>query len=260
MKKILSKVNDKLNKIFDKIENRKELKKWNKLIEKACKKNSVKNSLFIKMYKGIQKEVLLRVNREDFENPENITSFKQTPLNAIVRQRIYDLNREFIFLINGEFPNSLYALTRQMIELYIRLIQCRYDKKLVEKLISEERQRGSIKGEINLLKQKVKLPYVKEMKGSKFLDSVINWFYYFSDLFHVSGISFSQNMWIFNEEKKNTRLYVQDPKLKRGEKLLIFLKKGSVGNTQYFTIIHQFYTFSGMCMNELKLMEDQEED
>ena len=38
------------------------------------------------------------------------------------------------------------------------------------------------------LKGKIDFSYVKGVDSKKFLDSILSWFYYFSNLFHLSGI------------------------------------------------------------------------
>jgi len=240
---------------FDEWENKKELNKWNKLIKKACKKYSIRNKQFLFMYSSIQKEFLERINDRDLDGVHGKEDFKDTLFNTIVEQRIYDLNREFIFLVNGEFHNSLYALTRQIVEIYIRLIQCRYDRAMLKRLLEEERQKTPIKNTIENLKKKATFPYLKETKDDKFLESVLGWFNYFSNLYHFSGISLSQNMWVSNEYNSSTKLYIQQPKLEKGDSLLIFSKKSVVTDKRYRILIHQFYTFTGLSIKELKLLE-----
>jgi len=258
MIKILQKLDDWIDKKLDSWDNKNEVKKWNKLIKKACKKHYIQDKRFVDMYLAVQKEILEQVNNRIPEGMQEKEKSKNIPFNTIIKQKIYDLNREFILLINGEFHNSAFALTRQIIEIYIRLIQCRYEKKLINKLMEEERQKSTIKNTIEELKKKVKFSYVREIDSQKFLDSVLNWFNYFSNFFHLSGIGLSQNMWIFNEEKNLTRLYIEDPVLKEGELLMIFSKKAVIHDKQYFTLIHQFYTFTDGCLKELKLLGETE--
>ena len=253
--KIFSKLDKWAEEKADAWGNRMELAKWNKLIRKACKKYWIKNRVFLEMYKSIQKDVLKEVNAKSIEAIEDKENFKHIPFNIIVKQRIYDLNREFVFLANGEFHNSLYALTRQMVELYIRLIQCRSDKTIITKLIDEERQKLPIKEAIKNLKGKIKFPYLKDTDADKFLDSALAWFNHFSNLYHISGISLSQNMWVSKKDEVLTRLYIEKPKLEEGDKLLIFSKRAVVSDEQYKILIHQFYTFTGLSIREIKLLE-----
>jgi hypothetical protein len=256
---MLKRIGETLDKHFDRFENKMELKKWNKLIKRACKQHFIKNKLFIDMYTGIQKDVLNLVNEKGQEGVfSKEESFKHTPFSTIIKQRIYDLNREFIFLVNGEFHNSLYALTRQIVEIYIRLIQCRYDNTLLDRIVKEERQKLTIKDTIISLKKKAKFPYLKDTDESKFLESTLSWFNYFSNLYHLSGISLSQNMWVSPKDEFVTKLYIEKPKLNEGDKLLIFSKKSVVTDEQYKILIHQFYTFSGLSIREIKLLEEQD--
>lgn len=255
--KILSKLDQWADKKFDAWENKKELKKWNKLILKSCKKYWIKEELLRKMYMGIQKDVLEEVNNKGSKEVHSLQDFRNSPFNIIIKQRIYDLNREFVFLINGEFHNSLYALTRQICELYIRLIYCRYDNSSIKKLTDEKKQSLVIADVIKNLRGKVSFPYLKDTENNKFLDSTLTWFYYFSNLYHVSGVSLSQNMWVTKEDEPSTRLYIDKPKLEEGDRLLIFSKKSVVTNEQYKILIHQFCTFSGLSITELKLLEEQ---
>jgi hypothetical protein len=252
--KPIQKLDEWADKIFDYFDHKSELKKWNKLIKKACKKHYIKNKQLIQMYLSIQKDVLSKFNKKIKEGIQEKNNFEDTPFNTIIIQKIYDLNREFILLVNGEFHNSAFALTRQIIEIYIRLIQCRYDRNLIKKLIEEKRQKSPIKNTIENLKKEATFSYVKGVDSKKFLDSTLNWFEHFSNLFHLSGIGLSQNMWVFNEDTNLTRFYIQDPNLKEGEKLIIFSKKAAVQKEQYFELIHQFYTFTDGCLKELKLL------
>jgi len=257
MIKLLQKLESWANDKFDRWDNKKELKKWNRLIKKACKKNFIRNEMILNMYYSIQKEVLEKVNDRGQEGIYNKEQIKNTPFSTIIKQRIYDLNREFIYLINGEYHNSLFALTRQMTELYILLLYCRYKKPKIDNLLKEKRQTEAITNIVNSMKKKINTPYVKEVSSEKFVESALNWFYFFSNMYHISGSSLSQNMWIWNEEKNSTRLYVDDPNLKEGEKLLIFSKKSSVHHKEYQIIIHQFYTFTGVALTELKLLGEE---
>lgn len=260
MIKVLQKLDDLADKTFDYFDHRSELKRWNKLIKKVCKKHYIKNKQLIHMYLSIQKDMLDKVNRKIKEGIQDKSNFENTQFNTIIVQKIYDLNREFILLINGEFHNSAFALTRQIIEIYIRLIQCRYNRNLIKKLLEEERQKDAMKNIVEELKKKAQLPYVKGIDSEKFLDSTLNWFYFFSNFFHLSGIGLSQNMWVWNEKENSTRPYFKDPKLKDEERLIIFTKKSALPDERiYFDIIHQFYTFTDGCLKELKLLEGENE-
>jgi len=255
--KILNKLESWADIKFDAWENRKELKKWNKLIKNACKKYWIKNKNLFDMYTGIQTDVLKEVNIKGPEGIHDKDDFKHTPFNTIVKQRIYDLNREFVFLVNGEFHNSLFALTRQMCELYIRLIYCRHNKSAISKLIDEQKQKLTIYDSIKNLGGKANFPYLKDTDADKFLQSTLSWFNYFSSLYHISGVSLSQNMWVSGKNEIATRLYIDKPKLEEGDRLLIFSKKAVVTDEQYRMLIHQFYTFSGLSIRELKILEGE---
>ncbi len=257
--KLLQKLGEWAENKMDNGDNKRELGKWNKLIRKASKKYWIRNKNFFDMYEGIQKDVLEEVNKKSLSGVHEKDEFKRSPFNIIVKQRIYDLNREFVFLVNNEFHNSLYALTRQMCELYIRLIYCRYDKSTINKLIDEKKQKLGITDVIKNLKGKIAFPYLKDTEADKFLDSTLSWFNYFSSLYHVSGVSLSQNMWVSHKNEMSTRLYIEKPKLEEGDQLLIFSKKAVVTDEQYRTLIHQFYTFTGLSIRELKILETNNE-
>lgn len=253
---LFSKIQERIDKIFDSFEKNLELKKWNRTIKKACKKYNIKNKNLFYMYKNIQDQILSEINNKPKDGQ---VDFRHSHFNSIMKQRIYDLNREFIFLVSKGFHNSLYAITRQIIELYIRILQCRGDKNMIDKILNEERQKGSTKDLINKLKKNIKIPYVKRIDSNAFLDSVLKTFYDFSSLFHISGISLSQNVWIWNENENSTRFYIKNPQIKDGERLLVFTKRSVIPNETYFSIIHQFYSFSGLCLTELELLEEKNE-
>ncbi|MDD5699981.1 MAG: hypothetical protein PHH00_02190 [Candidatus Nanoarchaeia archaeon] len=209
------------------------------------------------MYWRIQKEILSEINKKGPNNSENKDTAQIFLFSQIVKQRIYDLNREFILLVNGEFYNSILALTRQMNEIFIILINCRVNKSLIDNLLKKEKLDLRIRDAIDNLKGKIKFPYLKDFNETKFLESIQEDFNLFSNLIHLSGLSLSQNMWIFNKEKNETRLYVEDPELKEGELLAVFSKKSVVSDKQYQYLIHQFYILSSLCLTELKLLEEK---
>lgn len=233
-----------IEKKIDKIENKLEMLKWNRLIKKACKKYYVTNENRIKMYIWVQREVLRRVND---------TGFESSPFITIINQRLFDLNREFIFLINGKFYNSLSGLVRQIIELFIRLLEYRYDKHLPKKLFKEIKQKP-IKNIIEELKNKATFPYNKGIGEREFLDVTLFWFNFFSNIIHISGVSFSKNIFITNFDKGSIRYYIQKPNIKDGESLVVFSKDSSVSPQDYQILIQQFYLFSCYCLLELDLI------
>lgn len=249
-------MNDKLEKLYDKLEEIIELRRWKKLIIRACKKNSITDYFSKEMYKNIQKDVILSVrpNTPTKElDKKTIPRYSYFP--TVIKQRIYDLNREFIFLINGEFHNSIYSLTRQMGEICIILIKCREDKNTIQKILQNKKLDLKIGNIINELKGKIRFPYLKDFEEDKFLIYLHETFKEFSDLIHISGTSLSQNMWVITKDSPVMRPYIQDPNLKEGELLLTFSKKSMVSSQRYKDLIHQFYTFSGLCLSELNLIE-----
>ena len=157
-----------------------------------------------------------------------------------------------------EFFLSASALARQVVETYILLLYCRHNEKAREDLLKEERVKGTTwKIVDNLKKSKIKIPYIKEITSDKFLDSVYTLFGHFSSIFHLSGKSLSQNMWIWNAHKNQTRTYIQDPELKENEKMIIFSKKSVISDEEIFELIHQFYTYSGLILEELNLIDQE---
>ena len=253
MKKMLNWIDEKSDLLFDKISHRAESKKWGSLIKNACKKHYVKEILFLEMYQSIQKEVLEEVNCPKL-NKANLSQNQH--FHQVIRQRVYDLNREFILLVNGEFHNSLYALTRQMVELYLLLVYCRQDNQKIKNLLQEEKQNANLYSVIDGLKKgKISIPYVQNIESDKFIESVYSWYRHFSNFYHTSGSSLSQAMWVVKKDSPITSRYVENPVLSNGDKLMVFTKKLPIDSDQYRILMHQFYTFSDGCLKENRFIE-----
>ncbi|MFW6026071.1 MAG: hypothetical protein ACOCRX_06990 [Candidatus Woesearchaeota archaeon] len=245
---LFEKIEWRISGFLDKISHWYELRKWNKKIIKQCKKNYMADKKLKIMYKNIQKNLLQTFRKNDPERTVFVT---------VMLQKIYSLNKEFINLDKEKFNDSSIGLTRQMIEIYIRLIQARIKPKMKNKIIKEERQKGGIRNVVDNLKKAADIPYIKN-SSKEFLKWVYNKYKDFSNLFHLSGINLTRNLWIYNKKENETRSYLENPNLKENEILLSFSEKPVVTKEEIFNTLHTFYTFTSFCIEEIGIIEEDE--
>jgi len=239
------------------IEERLERRVWNKKIMKTSKRNTIP-PILVKMYLRIQDDLLKKIN-----NPQAKPQQKETYeilYPWVILHRLYDLNREFINIIPFDYYYSASALTRQVIELYILVLYCRFKPEYKRISLESKSERFSNKkAKIDeLKKESVNIPYIKNISKTEFLDAVYSDFQIYSSMFHPTPISFSKNILVFSEMDNHTRFYIENPKITEKDKLLFLGKGYTASSDKMKNIIHQFYAYSGFLLSELRLDDKKE--
>jgi len=259
------KFEEKIDNFFDKISSKKELYDWNRKIKRICKKYYV-DKFHEEMYLGIQKDILEKINDKPPIAPKE--QLPQVLYQMVILGRVYELNKEFPVLIELEFFHSANAITRQMVEIYTRVLYCRHDssykKVLIEKLDKNFRFPNT-KDMVKILKESnIEVPYIKGATKKEFLDKVYSDFQYFSDIFHPSPRSFASNIWVVkddkNKEVKSARLYIENPSINENEMIVSFPKQSPVHPKSIKSMCHEFFIYSSLILTELSSMGKENEN
>lgn len=247
---------------LDKQESRNNLRKWNKIIKKVYSKYLPKDKRLIEMYLSIQKKVFLNFDKGGEVGTNN--HWSNVIFNQAITTKVFELNREFILLNKGkyfdEFSNSLTALTRKIIEIYIYTIGCRKDFKRIEKILTTEKNELDCTSIIKNLKNNDKfiIPYVRNLGKDKFLDLTLDNFRFFSNFFHLSGKNLSQTNGTLDETKNPPEMipFTEEDKSNRTILSISSKKISPIGLNLYQKIIHDFYIYTAFILEELDLMKN----
>jgi len=264
LRKIINSLNEKFDNFYEKLEFKSELKRRDKNLKKICRKYKI-NSNLEEMYLRIQKNILEEINKKILEKKnKKKTNTKQEKRSEYlyvdsVLKRIYELNKEFLTLILLKFYHSSNMLTRQIIEIYIQILYCRYNPNYKRVLMETPEKFSYILDKVNQLKKaNIDLPYICVVNKEEFLDNVYSDFSFFSDKLHPSSFSFAENIWIYNKKENKTRLYIEKPILINGEMLIFFPKESIIPLETFRRIIDTFFTYSGLILEEICLVDKNE--
>jgi len=249
---------------------------WNRPVKKICKKYRI-SKIYQKIFLDIRKEILKRVNDEQEKDVRGL-DHAVVAFAPLITNRVYELNTEFPTLVKMEYFHSANAITRQMVDLYIRMLYCRHKPAYVKILLEKPDQPfprvGKMKEEIKT--SKMDLPYLKDiidlstrkpLTKEDFLEATYSDFEYFSEMYHPSSLSFALNMWVVgkSENGKKTQLaqyHIDDPEKAKedGARMLIFAKHSFIPNWYVEKIILQFFFYSGLVLTELGLIDKRNKE
>jgi len=270
---ILSKFFKKIDNLNENAEFSFELYLWNRTIKQLCKKYHI-SEVFQNFFLETRKNVLTWVNRPESKYSIKLSRSSESLFIPSIANRVFELNDEFPVVVKMGFFHSADAITRQIIELYIRTLYCRYNPSYIKILFEKPNERfpgaGKMKeivknSEMNLpyLKQIISLLNKKQFTREEFLDGIYSDFEYFSEMHHSSSQSFASNIWIvdrdINKKVKSVHFHIEDPeKIKNKDMgLLIFVKRSHVPIEHIEMMIRQFFFYSTLILAELSLINEK---
>jgi len=242
--------------ILDKFETKIELFYWKASIKKICKKYNIHSSNCNK-YVKTQKELFETINDKQKRSEEMVTLIYKT----LILGRLYELNKEFLGLFKKEYFNSANAITRQIVEMYLKIVYCRlnpsYRKDLLKTLKFKFPTTFVVKEQLK--KSQISFDYLNELKDYKeeFLEDSYKDFDYLSNMIHPSPLSYASNVWVVDDLRKEgtikPKLLVRS-EIEDGKKIIIFPKKSFVHSEHLTYLVEKFYLYTALILKEMKLV------
>jgi hypothetical protein len=113
MESIINKIDSFFDDYFEKQNNLKEERKHIKFLKKYCKKNFLKNSKY-EEYELLVKKIFEEINTRNKDDYKN-NSFEASLVIEQIKNRLYELAKEFMDTINKNYFRTEIALTRELI-------------------------------------------------------------------------------------------------------------------------------------------------
>jgi len=235
---------------------RPEKKQILKNIKKNCKKHFIRKE-FLKMYLGIQKNILNNVNYQHENTNKTIKNFQKESCVSLIKSRLFELSQEFSIAVRKEMFHSVNALTRQMIEVYLIASYLIYDEEYCKILIGEkEGYFPRFKDIIKNLNKKAIWPNIKNITKEKYFKGVESDYGVYSGFFHPKQDSFIQNIWVADKSPDGNYMHTRPYKEKAKDSVIFLFPKKTPWIPDYIKrTIHVFYTYSGFSLNILMKLE-----
>ena len=152
----------------------------------------------VKSYLKTQRDLLNSVNKQALEKQtEKNQSLEDGMFPTIIRHRLYELHVEFLPAISTNFKHSVNGLVRQVIELYILTLYCRFQPIYKKSLIEPKDEKfDKVRQKVEEIKRsKIDIPYIAEdISKDQFLDGVYTNFSFYSNVFHSCPHSLSKDV------------------------------------------------------------------
>ncbi len=161
--------------------NKDEERKYLKLLKQYCKKNNFESDVYSN-YALIIKKIMKDVNNKSTDKYKK-NKFEICLSMEQIKNRLYQLNKEFIHVVNLEYFNAGNALARQLIELYLITYQINSDNDYANVFVG------------NYKKHKGFPPFgqiIKKINNNKVSDD----YSYYSGIFHPKEDSFIRNLFL----------------------------------------------------------------
>jgi hypothetical protein len=250
-----------------------ELYFWNETIKKLYRKYHMpKNSLNVCL--ETRKNVLIWVNDPESKYSLESDSSPKSLFIPEIANRVFELNEEFPTLIKMRCFHSANAITRQVIDLYIRTLYCRHDPSVIKSLFVESDEGFPRTPDMNetLKNSEIDLPYLKQVMNlsnkkqftkKEFLDIVHSDFKYFSEKAHPTLESFAHNTWVVerdsNNKVKSVGFYKDSQEKIKNENIDIihFTKYSNNQKEGIQNMFRTFFFYSALILMELSLINEK---